>query len=187
MLVGLVVEARVALDFERRVLDAERRSASMRLSSPARSCASCRLSGPPSTTCADSAACSLPGRPQVEMVHGLDARLRRERVAHRARRRGSAGTASRSTRPASRRSCHAAAITSSGDQDRRRRVEPVGAEERDADAGDDHADRAERVAEQVPERAAHVEVAVRVPEQRARARRRSRAARSRRRRSRPTR
>ena len=49
------------------------RAASTGLSSRARSCASCRLSGPPSTTCADKRRALAPSRPHVQMMHRFDA------------------------------------------------------------------------------------------------------------------
>jgi len=48
------------------------------------------------------------------------------------------------------------------DDERRDGIEPIDAEERHAERGDDHRDGTQRVREQMPQRTAHVQVAVRV-------------------------
>ena len=105
-------------------------------------------------------------RPHVEMVHRLHAVLRTEGGHAPSATSISGGTASSSTRVVSRSSRQAAITMSTAMNSDAIGVEPLGAERRATPtAGDDDRDRTERVHHEVPERGAHVEVAVRAARQ----------------------
>jgi hypothetical protein len=88
-----------------------------------------------------------PGRPQVKMVNRLEQDT--PRVAQQLPR---------------------ARDHQQRNRDRDGGVEPIRIEERDTGTGDDDSDRTHRVTEQVPEDTAHMDVVVRVTEERGRAR-----------------
>ena len=96
-------------------------------------------------------------RPQMQVVHGLDAGLAVERAAHRGRvESGRHGFEQNARRLAHQMPCRD--DDQRGDQERCDRVEAIGVEQRDADARDDHRERTTRVGGEVPHRGAQVQV-----------------------------
>ena len=154
--VVVIVIAGVALELERRVLDAELGRTSSAFSSSPRVWASCRVSSPPSTTWAESAGVSEPidqtcrwwtASTPSAVVSACSTAVDVEPL-----RRAFEQHPGRVPQQLPGRDEH-----EDRDEDRDQRVDPLGAGRHHDESGDDHADRARRVGREVQERAAQVQ------------------------------
>ena len=158
--VHVVVDARVTLDFERRVLDPEPLGEHrLQLARALLRVVQAQRTGEHHVRRQRRTLGTE--RPHVEMMHRLDAR-----PPHRARRSRSPtsisdGAASSSTRVVSRSRRHAANTMSAAMNSDAIESSLLRVEHERADRRHDHRERAERVEREVPERGAQVEVAVR--------------------------